>query len=108
MEIVDRDSGTSLPPPRIIKVEYPPHILKELKRLTDSKEAEMTRKLSIRRLIGTKSCCICQGIPEIEVIYPLGDATKIERYCHNCYNKREETDSKYTDPNDYFVLATKL
>jgi hypothetical protein len=107
MEIVDNKMSSPRPTISIKKLEYPSEIREELERLIQSKAAEIVKKPAIRRLIGTKSCSVCQGVPEYEVIYPLGDASKIERYCSDCFNKREETDSKYIDPNDYFVMAPK-
>src|SRR6266511_958643 len=44
----------------------------------------------IRDLIGSL-CCICSGIPSIELRWPVGDkiqpVTRIERYCEPCSKK---------------------
>jgi len=100
------DSSNSSPTVIIKKLEYQPEIIEELKRLIHSNISEVVKKQAMRRRIRSfKYCCVCQGLPEYEVIYPLGNATKLEKYCHECFNKREESDS--IDPNDYFVMVPK-
>jgi len=106
MEIVDNKTSSS---PMVIKLDYSPEILEKLDKLNRSTLGEATKKLAMRRLIGSiKQCCICQALPEYEVIYYLEKATKIERYCQNCYNRKEELDRKFLDPNDYFVKVPSL
>jgi len=32
-------------------------------------------------------CCICGGIPSLEVVYDADGASRIERYCEACANR---------------------
>ena len=106
MEIAADSTSTSNP--TVIKLEYSPETLEKLDKLNNSSLGDSSKKMIMRRLLGDiKQCCICQALPHYEVMYPLGNATKIEKYCHDCYNKYEQEESKYVDPNKYFILATK-
>jgi len=108
-EIVDKNDISRPTTPIIKRLEYSPETLEELDKLNHPTLSETTKKLIRRRLLGSiKHCCICQALPEYEVTYPLDNATKIERYCSECFNKRGETERKFLDPNDYFVLVDKL
>lgn len=48
-----------------------------------NKNTLMSKHLAIKELIGGV-CCICGDIPDVEVVYPLEGATRIERYCNDC------------------------
>lgn len=94
---------------KIKKLEYTPEILDKLDRIILSKSSSVVKRLAMKRLLGSyKECCVCAAVPEYELTYPLRNATRIERYCSECFKKREETDSKYINPNQYFVLVDKL
>jgi len=47
---------------------------------------------AIRRLIGTNACCICAGVPEVELWCNHDGANVVERYCMKCYKKRNQNE----------------
>jgi hypothetical protein len=92
----------------IKKLEYSPEVTQKLHKLLNSNMSQIYKNLAIKRLIGTKCCCVCSAIPVYELTYHLDNATKVERYCERCYNKYEENELKYQDPNKYFVIVPSV
>lgn len=63
------------------------------------------RKNSILKdILGHSLCCLCKGVPSIELDYDLGGFRKIEYYCDNCASDLYERD----DPKDRDSLANRL
>ena len=45
------------------------------------------RKRMIKEFAEVSPCCICGGIPSLEVVYDEDGASRVERYCENCANR---------------------
>ena len=45
------------------------------------------KKFMIKKLTKVSPCCICAGIPSLEVVYDADGASRIERYCEACLKK---------------------
>ena len=45
------------------------------------------KKIMIKRFAGVSPCCICGGIPSLEVVYDVEFASRVERYCEACANR---------------------
>ena len=70
------------------ELDIPKDKLETLQKILSSPKAtDDIKKLMIKRLTGVSSCCICAGIPSLEVLYNCDGATKIERYCEPCSEK---------------------
>jgi hypothetical protein len=93
--------------PKIKKLKFPPDKLKRMQQIADSNISDTIKKNEIKRIAGVSSCCVCWGIPGYEITYKQEGATRIERYCTECFAKRKENDSKYVNPNKYFVMLPK-
>jgi hypothetical protein len=84
-----RDNG------EVRELNIPKDKLEELQKVVDSNIMEKTKHLTIRKMTDGSPCCVCDGIPAVEVIYsvPDGGATRLERYCSRCIERvysREE------------------
>ncbi len=77
-----RDNAT------VKELNIPKDKLEVLERIVSSNNIkDETKHRMIRKLSEGSSCCICRGIPSMEVIYHLEGATKMERYCSECIKK---------------------
>ncbi|MGA7005807.1 MAG: hypothetical protein WBY28_01925, partial [Nitrososphaeraceae archaeon] len=45
------------------------------------------KKLMIKKFAEVSPCCVCGGIPSLEVIYDVEFASRVERYCEACANR---------------------
>lgn len=79
---------------KIIQLNIPKDKLEKLKKIMESKVAESNKKASIRSLTGGSPCCMCIGIPSLELRYDMSDergkAVVVERYCDSCVKKLYE------------------
>jgi hypothetical protein len=49
--------------------------------------SDYTKKHVIKKFTNVSPCCICGGIPSLEVVYDVEFASRVERYCDTCANK---------------------
>jgi uncharacterized Rossmann fold enzyme len=76
------DNGT------IRELNIPKENLEELQNILSSpKTTEDIKKMMIKKLAKASPCCVCGGIPSLEVIYDADGASRIERYCESCANR---------------------
>ena len=46
-------------------------------------------------IIGGKLCFFCYAVPSYQVTYPYqGDISRVERYCNDCFAKKEEREKE--------------
>ena len=45
------------------------------------------KKIMIKKFAQVSPCCICGGIPSLEVLYDKDGASRIERYCSKCIER---------------------
>jgi len=78
-----RNEGT------VRELNIPKEILQVLEKVQSSKVTEKTKEAVIKKLTGVSPCCICRGIPTLELRLPVheGGATQIERYCNKCIER---------------------
>jgi hypothetical protein len=72
-----RDNG------KLNKIKIPSDKLEVVQKIVKSNVSDSVKENIIKQLSGGV-CCICRAIPTQEVIYNVGDATRIERYCDRC------------------------
>ncbi len=73
------DNGT------IRELNIPKENLEELQKIVSSrKTTDDIKKVMIKKFTKVSPCCICGGIPSLEVIYDAEGASRIERYCQSC------------------------
>ena len=58
-----------------------------LEKIVSSPVADEVKKLMIKKFAGVSPCCVCGGIPSLEVVYDADGASRVERYCSNCANR---------------------
>ena len=76
------DNGT------IRELNIPKDTLEELQKVVSSRQAtDDIKKLMIKKFTKVSPCCICGGIPSLEVIYDADGASRVERYCESCANR---------------------
>jgi hypothetical protein len=76
------DNGT------IRELNIPKENLEELQKIVSSRKAtDDIKKLMIKRLAKVSPCCVCGGIPSLEVVYDVDHASRVERYCESCANR---------------------
>ena len=76
------DNGT------IRELNIPKDKLEELQKILSSRKAtDDIKKMKIKELAKVSACCVCAGIPSLEVLYDCEGATKVERYCESCANR---------------------
>jgi Translation machinery associated TMA7 len=73
-----RNNGTVKP------LDIPKDKLKDLQEFVSSNKHTSTRKQNMIKKIAGRGCCICGGIPSLQVSYDMQGATRIEKYCDNC------------------------
>ncbi len=56
----------------------------QIKKITSSYRTPSYKASLIRRVTGKSPCCICGGIPSMEVRYPMDDVVRVESYCEQC------------------------
>jgi uncharacterized Rossmann fold enzyme len=72
----------------IRELNIPKENLEELQNILSSpKTTEDIKKIMIKKLAKASPCCVCGGIPSLEVIYDADGASRIERYCESCANR---------------------
>jgi hypothetical protein len=69
-----------------------PDKLEAIQKIMNAIVTHSVEKRVIKELTGRSTCFGCDGIPTLEVRYPVkdGGATKIERYCEACIKKLYE------------------
>ena len=75
------DNGT------IRELNIPKEKLEVLEKIVSSPVADEVKKLMIKKFAEVSPCCICGGIPSLEVIYDVEFASRVERYCEPCVNR---------------------
>ena len=45
------------------------------------------KKIMIKKFAQVSPCCICGGIPSLEIIYDVEFASRVERYGEACANR---------------------
>ena len=76
------DNGT------IRELNIPKEKLEVMEKIVNSPHnADEAKKLMIKKFAQVSPCCICGGIPSLEVVYDADGASRIERYCSNCANR---------------------
>jgi hypothetical protein len=76
------DNGT------IRELNIPKEILEELQKIVSSHQTtDDIKKFAIKKFAKASPCCVCGGIPSLEVIYDADGASRIERYCESCANR---------------------
>ncbi len=63
--------------------------LEVIQKVMSARLASSSKRNIIRKLTEDSPCCVCGGIPTLEVSYPVpdGGTTRIERYCESCIQK---------------------
>jgi hypothetical protein len=76
------DNGT------IRELNIPKDTLEELQKVVSSRQAtDDIKKLMIKKFTKVSPCCVCGGIPLLEVVYDADGASRVERYCESCANR---------------------
>jgi hypothetical protein len=76
------DNGT------IRELNIPKDTLEQLQKVVSSRQAtDEIKKLMIKKFTKVSPCCICGGIPSLEVVYDADGASRVERYCESCANR---------------------
>jgi hypothetical protein len=72
----------------IRELNIPKEILEVLKKIVTSPQTtDDIKKLMIKKFAEVSPCCVCGGIPSLEVVYDADGASRVERYCENCANR---------------------
>jgi hypothetical protein len=75
------DNGT------IRELDIPKEKLEVLQKVVSSPQAtDEVKRLMIKKFAEVSPCCICGGIPSLEVVYDADGASRVERYCEACAN----------------------
>lgn len=77
---------------KIRELKIPEEDLKQVKEIMSSAYTSPYRRRELSKsIVGTSLCCVCYGIPSVELIYDVSDhdlkATKVERYCDSCFRQ---------------------
>jgi len=76
------DNGT------IRELNIPKEKLEVLQKVVCSPQiTDEVKKMMIKKFAEVSPCCICGGIPSLEVVYDADGASRIERYCEACANR---------------------
>jgi hypothetical protein len=77
-----RDHGT------VRELNIPKEQLDVLERIVSSpKTTDEIKKLMIKKFAKVSPCCVCGGIPSLEVVYDVDADSRVERYCSSCANR---------------------
>ena len=79
-----RDNAT------VRELRIPKEVLEVLEKTVSSPHvADDVKKIMIKKFAKVSPCCICGGIPSLEISTPFseGGATRIERYCSRCIER---------------------
>jgi hypothetical protein len=77
-----RDNGI------VRKLNIPKEQLEVLEKIVSSHQTtDDIKKMIIKKFAKVSPCCVCRGIPSIEVIYDADGASRIERYCQSCSDR---------------------
>jgi carbamate kinase len=72
----------------IRELKIPKEILEVLQKVVSSPQTtDDVKKMMIKKFAQVSPCCICGGIPSLEVLYDCDGISRIERYCENCANR---------------------
>jgi hypothetical protein len=64
------------------ELNIPKEKLEVLQKVVSSPQTtDDIKKLMIKEFAEVSPCCICGGIPSLEVVYNIESATRVERYC---------------------------
>ena len=55
--------------------------------VTSPQTTDEIKKLMIKKFAEVSPCCICGGIPSLEVVYDADGASRVEWYCEACANR---------------------
>jgi hypothetical protein len=76
------DNGT------IRELNISKEILEVLEKVVSSRQTtDDFKKLMIKKFAQVSPCCVCGGIPSLEVVYDADGASRVERYCESCANR---------------------
>jgi len=76
------DNGT------IRELNIPKEKLAVLQKVVSSpRTTDEIKKTMIKKFAQVSPCCICGGIPSLEVVYDADGASRVERYCEPCANR---------------------
>jgi len=76
------DNGT------IRELNIPKEKLEVLQKVVSSpKTSEEIKKIMIKKFAQVSPCCVCGGIPSLEVVYQFEGIKRVERYCQSCANR---------------------
>jgi hypothetical protein len=90
------------------KIKYSKQIMQELNKLEKSNISDLYRSQRVIRLTGTRCCFVCQAIPNYELLYDEGGATRIERYCKDCYKKRKQNEQELQELKRSFIVVDSV
>lgn len=69
---------------KVTPITIPEDQLKYLNQVLESNRyGPLKKEATIRKVMGG-NCCICRGVPMMQVSYSLDHASRIERYCDKC------------------------
>jgi carbamate kinase len=72
----------------IRELNIPKEDLEELQKIVSSpRTTDDIKKIMIKKLAKASPCCVCGGIPSLEVVYDCDGASRVERYCESCANR---------------------
>ena len=73
------DNGT------IRELKLSEDVLQKLEKIVSSpRYSEEVKKNMIKKFAQVSPCCICGGIPSLEVVYDYDGARRVEGYCESC------------------------
>ena len=55
--------------------------------VTSPQTTDDIKKMMIKKFAEVSPCCVCGGIPSLEVVYDADGASLVERYCEACANR---------------------
>ena len=66
-------------------LNIPKEKLEVLQKVVSSPQTtDDVKKLMIKKFAEVFPCCVCGGIPSLEVVYDADGASRVERYCESC------------------------
>src|SRR6476620_3400084 len=58
--------------------------LEALQKVVSSNLMDRQKRSEIRKVTGGSPCCLCDGIPSLEVVYDVDGVSRLERYISSC------------------------